>query len=376
MVKRNPPIINRNIELWKSIPDFPGYFVSSFGKVLTFKRYLHGRIRKQTFDNGGYLGITLHKNGKRTRFSSHVLVMSIFGPKKPTTEYQINHKDGDKTFNWIVNLEWVTAKENIEHAFELGLRKIGETNPLTKLNKKDRIKIRNMYSTGKFTQKELAFEFNVKQPLISSIVLYKKEWEGSDEAKGKDLIQLSTKTASILRKKQWQEQSHCCSVLNKEIFFEDSVLDHLHKLKKEIPGPGGKGLVRGVLDYRVNGFEGYITKKYKRQGLTKLIPLPELLRNLADYLEQPTCQQIFIYPSEKVMAPFLKISEYKRIVKYYNVMFPRRKKIPPYPPSKIKKVGKKKKGQKQKYKYVARMSKKWQKLLDDANTIHANKGKP
>ena len=56
-------------------------------------------------------------------------------------------------------------------------------------------------------------------------------------------------------------------------------------------------------------------------------------------------------------------------------MFPRRRKVPPYPASKIKKVGKKKKGQKQKYKYIARLSQKWQKLLNEANKIHSNKGK-
>lgn len=190
-----------------------------------------------------------------------------------------------------------------------------------------------------------------------------------------ELIQLNSETAAILRGILYTQQGGKCPILKQKISFDDIVLDHKHKLKAELPGSDGKGLVRGCIDFRVNAFEGIILKKYKRQGLTKLIALPELLRNLADYLENPTCQQIFIYPSEKVMAPFLKISEYKRIVKYYKIMFPRRIKIPPYPPSKIKKVGKKKKGQKQKYKYVARMSNKWQKLLDEANAIHANKGK-
>lgn len=184
-------------------------------------------------------------------------------------------------------------------------------------------------------------------------------------------IQLTPDTARVLKKKLYMMQGQKCPILRKKVKVRDTVLDHRHKLKRQKPGPLGRGLVRGCLHFQVNSFEGVVLKKYKRYGLESMIELPDLLRNLADYLENPTCQQCYIYPSEKPKAPIFTMTQYKRIVKYYKIIFPRSKKIPAYPPSGIKKVGKPKKGEKQKYKYTAKLSSKWQKLLDVANLIHS-----
>ena len=68
--------------------------------------------------SNGYLIVTL--DGKQ--LSVHRLVATHFLPN-PYNYSQVNHKDGNKLNNHYSNLEWCTEKQNIQHAFETGLRK-------------------------------------------------------------------------------------------------------------------------------------------------------------------------------------------------------------------------------------------------------------
>ena len=51
----------------------------------------------------------------------HRMVAEAWDLPKTEEQNQINHKDGDKGNNSVENLEWVTAKENMQHAFQTGL---------------------------------------------------------------------------------------------------------------------------------------------------------------------------------------------------------------------------------------------------------------
>lgn len=74
----------------------------------------------KTSRNGKYRAVSAMQNGKQKHFYVHRLIAQAFIPN-PYNKPQINHIDGDSSNNSIENLEWVTAKENVEHAYKTGL---------------------------------------------------------------------------------------------------------------------------------------------------------------------------------------------------------------------------------------------------------------
>ena len=138
-----------------------------------------------------------------------------------------------------------------------------------------------------------------------------------------ELTQLELKDIKPLREKLNLAQNNICPIINLPI--DISVLDHQHKSKKEVIGINGAGLIRGVLDFRANAWEGKVNNSFIRCGLHKVMDLPTALRNLADYLEQENLP--FIHPSEKpkvkklMKRPFNKIKKCVLIGFDYLIFF-------------------------------------------------------
>ena len=144
----------------------------------------------------------------------------------------------------------------------------------------------------------------------------------------KELIQLKTKDLPALREKLYKDCNGICPILKIPMEITNTAIDHLHKLKEELPDESGKGCCRGLLHLTANSFEGKVLSDYKRLGLSKVLPLPELLRNLADYLENNILSEqiLYIHPSEKPRELKMSKGSYNKLVKAING----KQKVPKY----------------------------------------------
>lgn len=119
-------------EIWKPIKGYEGlYEISNYGKIKSLERkaknrgkgqrIIKERILKPSIDRlNGYYQIKLSKNGKTKTIKVHKLVVEHFIKKIPEG-LTVNHKDGNKTNNYVNNLEICTQKENIKHAINNNL---------------------------------------------------------------------------------------------------------------------------------------------------------------------------------------------------------------------------------------------------------------
>lgn len=104
-----------------SIPGFEtctNYTIYSDGRIFSEKK---GDFIQASEDSKGYLYLDIRYRKAILKCPKvHKLVMLAFSKKSP--KEHINHIDGNKKNNNITNLEYVTNRENREHAINLGLK--------------------------------------------------------------------------------------------------------------------------------------------------------------------------------------------------------------------------------------------------------------
>lgn len=114
-------------EEWRPIKGYEGFYeVSSFGRIKSLPytvnngRLLRERKYKEKILTGyidahGYAYIKLAKrDGRQKTAKIHRLVAKAFIPN-PDNLPQINHKDENKRNNRVDNLEWCTARYNLNY---------------------------------------------------------------------------------------------------------------------------------------------------------------------------------------------------------------------------------------------------------------------
>lgn len=180
-------------EIWHPIPGYDGFYeASSYGRIRSLKREIdtfHNltkkmikktispRIMKVSVVSSGYQALRLSKNGEKTMFLVHIVVLSSF-IQKPSIEHQCNHKDGDKKNNCLTNLEWVTCSENVQHAFKVLGRKSHGHGPSGIRNPKSKSinieKVLLLHNEG-LQQRQIAEEIGATQPTVWR-VLHGMHW--------------------------------------------------------------------------------------------------------------------------------------------------------------------------------------------------------
>lgn len=123
-------------EIWKPIPEFEtSYAVSNKGRVKRLARidtYTRkdtgkecqrevGELILKVNEGDEYYSLNLREGDKSVYRSVHRLVAEAFVPRVEGKDV-VNHKDGNKHNNCAENLEWVTNQENIQHAWNTGLK--------------------------------------------------------------------------------------------------------------------------------------------------------------------------------------------------------------------------------------------------------------
>lgn len=160
------------MEEWRPIKNYEGlYEVSNLGKVRIVKT---GGVRKASVTPFGYYRLCLSRNDRMESRFLHRLVIEAF-KECPEGKTMVNHINGDKLDNRLENLEWVTASENVNHAYKLGLmNKKGENNGRNKLTVQKVVEIKNMLKS-KEPQVRIAKKYGVTPGTIWKIK-FKKIW--------------------------------------------------------------------------------------------------------------------------------------------------------------------------------------------------------
>ena len=136
-------------EIWKAIPDHPGYDISNLGRARSVDRVITNSLGRQAKLKGRILkpglypfGYHQYALGENFRAPAHRLVLEAFVGKAPPL-FEACHCDGNPKNNRLDNLRWDTRRGNFSDKKRHGTDQIGIRHGMAKLTE-DQVKaIRN-----------------------------------------------------------------------------------------------------------------------------------------------------------------------------------------------------------------------------------------
>lgn len=134
--------------------------------VLARLREMGVSIRDRSFKlSHGF--VTSHGYYRLRKSYVHRIVCRAWHGPPPTPDHEVNHIDGDKLNNHPDNLEWVTHRENLQHAWSTGLtppppRPLGEEHHSAKLTRESVLELRRLWRAG-WTSPQLAARYGISQ---------------------------------------------------------------------------------------------------------------------------------------------------------------------------------------------------------------------
>lgn len=146
-------------EIWKAFDNC--YDVSTHGRV---KNTRSGYILNPFLDSDGYPCITLYGVTAKV----HRMVAKTFIPN-PDNLPTVNHKDGTKTNNFVINLEWASVADNNAHAGFMGLMPRGVECHTAILDEEMVIAIKKLFVEYKLGDRDIGRIFGVSEGTVHNI---------------------------------------------------------------------------------------------------------------------------------------------------------------------------------------------------------------
>lgn len=148
------------------------YYIDIYGNVYSALSRQNLILYKNT---KGYLLASMQTvDGKRIQERVHRLVKYTFDYFPGCETYQVDHIDGNKSNNFLGNLDWVTAKENIRRAEANGTREQGRR---LSLSYDDKIAIAYMIIDG-WTNEEIIKIYPTASDMKIGEILQRPEING------------------------------------------------------------------------------------------------------------------------------------------------------------------------------------------------------